>query len=177
MERWAEAAYQGELSPGATTQLAAVPSTDPTYTRARTLLYLDAKARGDEAMRDAHLAAMLLVPENKYNPVLLVEKALIAVDKQDWQTALKSSQTAEQHWARLPSELVFTRKAMIYEIEAVSNTGLFYESSGENQDLLLQAIRGWERYKTHVNSKNRNDLVARADENLNKLYEIQRRLE
>jgi hypothetical protein len=177
IDRWAEAAYKGELSPGAVQQLASIPSTDPGYTRARTLLYLDAKAREDISTRDAHLAAMMTLPENRYNPVLLVEKALIAVDKQDWQTALKSSQTAEQHWARLPSELVFTRKAMIYEIEAVSNTGLFYASAGEDQDRLLQAIRGWQRYETHVRTKGRNDLVARAEENLNKLYEIQRRLE
>jgi hypothetical protein len=177
IDRWAEAAYEGELSPGAIQQLAAVPASDPGYTRARTLLYLDAKARGDVATRDAHLAAMLMLPENKFNPVLHVEKALIAVDKQDWQTALKSSQTAEQYWARLPSELVFTRKAMIYEIEAVSNTGLFYASAGEDQDRLQQAIRGWQRYETHVRTKGRNDLVARAEENLNKLYEIQRRLE
>ena len=47
--------------------------------------------------------AMMALPENRYNPTLLVEAAQIAVEKQDWLTALTDSQTAERHWARLPA--------------------------------------------------------------------------
>lgn len=177
LDRWSESAFEGELSPSALTQLAEVPKTDPGFTRARTLMYLDAKARGDDTTRDQHLAAMMALPENRYNPILLVETAQIAIDHKEWQQALRAAQTAEQHWARIPSELVFSRKAMIYEIEALAQTGMFYGSDSEDRDRLAQAIRGWERYRSHVQTKARADLLTRADEHLEQLNEIQRRLE
>lgn len=177
LDRWSESAFEGELSASARTRLTEVPKTDPAFTRARTLLYLDAKAKGEDQSRDEHLAAMMALPENRYNPILLVETAQIAIDKKDWQQALKAAQTAEQHWARIPSNLVFSRKAMIYEIQALAHTGMFYGSDSEDRDRLALAIRGWERYRSHVETKARTDLVARADEHLAQLNEIQRRLE
>ncbi|MEZ4238144.1 MAG: protein kinase [Myxococcota bacterium] len=177
IDQWSDDAFAGHLSPAAKSTLSEVPAADPAYTRARTLLYLDAKVRGARAERDGHLMAMMALPENKYNPVLLVESAQVAIEKEDWLGALKDAQTAEQHWARLPSDLVFSRKAMIYEIQAVAQTGLFYSSNGDNKDRLYQAIRNWERYRAHAETKNRTDLISRADERLEHLHEIQRRLE
>jgi hypothetical protein len=66
---------------------------------------------------------------------------------------------------------------MIYEIEALAQTGMFYESDGEDLEMLDHAIRAWDRYRAHAQTKSRQDLLARADEKLAALHEIQRRLE
>lgn len=177
LDRWSKDAFEGSLSPSAASQLTELGATDPAFTRARTLLYLDAKARGDGKLRDSYLQSMMALPENRYNPVLLVEAAQVSIEKRNYDQALKEAKAAEQHWARLPSDLLFSRKAMIYEIEALAQTGLFYDSDGEDLERLSQAIRSWDRYRAHVQTKSRQDLLARADEHLTALREIQKRVE
>jgi len=177
LDRWSKDAFQGQLSPAAVQRLSDLPTSDPAFTRAHTLLFLDAKSRGDTKARDQNLAAMMTLPENTYNPVLLVESAQIAIDRKQWDAALKQAKTAEQHWARLPSDLVFGRKAMIYEIEALAETGLYYDSDGADKEHLEQAIRNWDRYREHVQTKSRQDLLTHADQQLAELHEIQKRVE
>ena len=116
-------------------------------------------------------------PENEYRPEFLVEEAELAIRSGNFSSALEKANLAERYWQRLPSELIFSRKAMIFEIAASAHTGLFYDSDGQQMDALDNAIRGWEKYKRHVESKSRNDLMARADRQLDKLYDMQQRLE
>ncbi len=177
LEAASAAAFSGSLDPEVGARLSEVPGEDPGFTRARTLLFLDAKARNDTGARDAHLAALMAIPANRYNPALLVEEAAVAMGREDWSKAIERAALAERHWARLPPDLIFSRKAMMFEIQAQAATGSFYESEGDNLDSLNQAIRGWEKYRHHVGTKSRSELVTRADEHLDRLYEIQRRLE
>ena len=72
------------------------------------------------------------VPENQRNPALLVERAQLAVHRKAYDAALTDANLAERHWARLPPKLIFSRKAMIYETQAASWQGKFYESGGED---------------------------------------------
>lgn len=177
LDRLAAPAFAGSLSGTDRSSLGSVPTDDPLFTRAYTLLYLDAKARGDVTDRDRNLASLMALPENQYNPALLVEEAWVAMGRRDWSTALARSERAERHWARLPSELIFSRKAMIYEIQAKAHLGSFYASEGDDATELDQAIKGWQRYKRHAETQARSDLMATADQQLSRLYDIQRRLE
>lgn len=174
---YSDRAFRGALEGTEREALGALPPSDPDFTRAQKLLYQDAKARRDHGARGAALAALMSQPSNHYDPVLLIEQAQLAIDARDYARALERAKLAERHWARLPSNLIFTRKAMIYEISASANTGLYYASEGDDADALHHAIRGWEQYRRHAETKTRQDMVARADLNLEKLYEIQRRVE
>ncbi|MBN2800009.1 MAG: hypothetical protein JXX28_12755, partial [Deltaproteobacteria bacterium] len=170
-------AYRGALTDADRQALAQVPAGDPARTQVLVLLYQDAKARGDQRARAAFIADALAMPENQYNPQLLVESAAVKMAAKDYAGALEQANIAERYWARLPSDSIFSRKAMIYEIQASAEQGIFYRSEGEDTEALHEAIRGWEKYLRHVNSKSRRDLAAKADEQLAKLYDMQRRLE
>jgi eukaryotic-like serine/threonine-protein kinase len=174
---YAERSYQGELTDADREILSDVSPADPDYTRSVTLLYQDARARGDLAGRRTHLSAIMALPENEYRPEFLVEEAELAIRDGQFGAALEKATLAERHWQRLPSELIFTRKAMIFEIAASAYTGLYYTSDGQQMDALDNAIRGWEKYRRHVDAKSRDDLTARADRQLDKLYDMQRRME
>ncbi len=177
LDGMASPAFRGALTANDRAALSDVPDDDPLFTRAHTLLYLDAKARGDSAARDQHLASLMSLPENQYNPALLVEEAWVAMGRRDWSSALARSDRAERHWARLPSGLIFSRKAMIYEIQAKAHLGSFYASEGDDASELDHAIKGWQKYKRHAETQARSDLMATADQQLARLYDIQRRLE
>ena len=177
LQRMSRAAFEGQLSESDRQRLEAIPDRDPSFTQMRTLLYLDAKARDDVDVQRDHLARLMARPENKYNPVLLVEGALDAAGREDWDQALAQARQAELHWARLPSDLVFSRKALIYEIKAVAHTGRFYASEGESLNDLNRAIREWQNFRRHVNAGDRPDLVDRADKQIKRLTDIQGRLE
>jgi hypothetical protein len=174
---YAERSFQGELTAADREVLGDVSTADPDYTRSLSLLYQDARARGDLAGRRTYLAAIMALPENEYRPEFLVEEAELAIRGRQYTVALEKATLAERHWQRLPSDLIFTRKAMIFEIAASAYTGLFYDSDGQQMDALDNAIRGWEKYRRHVDAKSRDDLSARADRQLDKLYGMQRRLE
>lgn len=177
LERMSATAFDGRLSKSDAKRLAEVPTSDLLFTRARTLLYLDAKARGAADEQRGHLALLMSLPENKYNPVLLVEQGRDAIGRKDWSKALRAAEMAERHWARLPSDLVFTRKALIYEIQALGNTGQFYGSEGADTNALMGAIRGWEKYRRHASQAGRSDLTDRADDEIARLEGIQERLQ
>ena len=170
-------AFGGGLSGTDRERLSTLGADDPLYTRGYTLLYLDAKARGDRGGQAGYLATMMALPENQYNPALLVEEAHAAMVANDWSRALDRAQLAERHWARLPSDLIFTRKALIYEIVAKAHLGRFYASEGEDAMELYKAISGWEKYRRHAEAGSRSDLVANANQQLDELYDIKRRLE
>jgi serine/threonine protein kinase len=177
LDQLATVARSGALAPDDRAALEATNTKDGNYTRAYVLLYEDAKARGDTGARIRYLQSLMTQEENRYNPVLLTEEGELAVRTKDWKTALSKAELAERHWARLPSDLVFSRKVMIYEIQASAHEGLFNASSGEDLDSLQRSIRDWERYKRHAETRSRGDLVEKADAQLNKLYAIQARLE
>lgn len=178
LDTWSSDAHAGKLDEVRRTALAAVPpSPAHTYTRARALLYADARARGDLDGRARHLEALMRIPENRYRPEWAVEQADLAIHRRDWQTALDHATFAERHWARLPSDLIFTRMASTYEILASAHMGLFYASDGTDLPHLEAALRAWERYRRHVSAGRRGDLVSKADQQLAKLQDVQRLLE
>jgi hypothetical protein len=177
IDELADKARSGALSAADRLTLEMVDRSNVSYTRAQTMLYEDAKARGDGRAQRKHLESILGHPENRYNPVFLAEGAHLDIEDRKFDRALQRAETAERHWARLPSDLVFSRKAMIYEAQAAAWQGLFYSSGGEDRNALQRSILAWERYQRHVGVKNRTDMAQVADEQLAKLYDARRRLE
>lgn len=177
MATYAQKARDGGLSDGDKRALDELPSDDPDYARAKILVYEDAKARGDDGDKRRALKAAMAVPENQYNPALLAEEAALAIADGEYEVAIARADLAERHWQRLPSDLIFTRKAMIYEAQAAGWQGVFYQSGGDDFDALQNAIRCWQKYQRHVETRSRGELARKADEQLAKLYDMQRRLE
>src|SRR5690606_19756262 len=124
-----------------------------------------------------HLDALMRVPENRYRPEWAVEQADLAVRRRDWQAAIDRATFAERHWARLPSDLIFSRMASTHELLPSAHMGLFYPSDGVDLPHLDAALRAWERYRRHVAAGHRDDLVAKADQQLARLQDVQRHLE
>lgn len=176
IEQYAEPARKGKLDGAGISELEAIGTSDPQYNRSRALLLMNAQRKGDDKGQRKYLDQLMLLPENQYNPVYLTDYARWYVNHGDYDRALEKAQLAERHWARLPSELVFSKKAEIYEIEAAAWQGKFYTSDGD-LDLLQNAIKNWQRYRSHVTTKQRQDLAQRADTQLAKLEDIRQRLE
>ncbi|MSQ03613.1 MAG: serine/threonine protein kinase [Myxococcales bacterium] len=176
LDIYVDAAKKGRLSSTDVAVLRGTPSTDAEYSRSRALLMLDAQKRGDDKKAHAYLDDLMVLPENHYNPVFLADYARWYANRGEYDRALEKAQKAERYWARIPSELVYTKKAEIYEIEAASWQGKFYKS-GEDLDLLESAVRGWERYKAHVGTRERADLTKKADTALAQLADIRARLQ
>ncbi|NCG21733.1 MAG: protein kinase, partial [Rhodobacterales bacterium] len=177
LSQYAQRALTGLLTDSDRTLLEEVTTTDQDFTRAQLLLYQNAKATSSVSERERHMAAILEQPENHYRPEYLVEAAQLSLAKKDYRGALASAELAERHWARLPSDLIFTRKAAIYELEAAAHTGLFYGSDGEQTEQLNSALRDWARYRQHVKTKHRSDLIEHADTQIAKLQDIQERMQ
>lgn len=176
LERYASLAERGALGRTEMMALESVGLEDSNYTRTRALLLMDAQRRGDASASQRYLDQLMRKPENRYNPIYLTDAARLKVNRGDYKGALEEASLAERHWARLPSDLIFLKKAEIYEIQAAAYQGLFYASE-DDMDLLLKSIRSWERYRDHVNSRARSDMASRAERELTKLEDIRRRLE
>ncbi|MFZ5475507.1 MAG: hypothetical protein ACOZNI_01925, partial [Myxococcota bacterium] len=176
LEQYADPAKKGKLDSVGISVLEMVDVGDPQYTRSRALLLMNAQRKGDDKATKRFLDQIMLLPENQYNPVFLTDLARWHANHGDYERALEKANLAERYWARIPPELVFTKKAEIYEIQAASWQGRFYKSD-EDQDMLVQAIKHWERYRQHVSTKSRADLQKRADVELAKLNDIRERLQ
>jgi uncharacterized protein HemY len=152
---------------------------DPAFTRAYTILAADAQARGDTVAAERYLERLMTLVENRFSPVLLSELARLQVNRRRYASALRNANTAEQHWARIPSSVMFERKSEIYEVQAAATQGLLYESDDEREqlELLDEALQRWTRYREHADAGARTDLVARADAQIDKLRAIRSRLE
>jgi serine/threonine protein kinase len=170
-------AHQGMLTDMDIDRLQALPGDAEDYTQAQALLYEDARARQDGRARRLYLDNILALPENQYRPEYLVEDALLALNAGQYSTALSQAQLAERHWARLPSNLVFSRRAAIFEVQAEARTGLFYLSEGDDIEQLDQAIRDWGKYRRHVGTRGRTELMGKADQAIVHLNEMRTRLE
>ena len=176
LDKYAGTSASGKLTASDILALETVEATDPSYTRARALLLMDAERKKNAPATRQYLDQIMAVPENRYNPIYLTENARYYVNQGQYELALRDARKAEQYWARLPSDLVFAKKAEIYEIQAAAAQGLFYRS-GDDVQLLEQAITGWERYRDHVATRGRTDLSARADKELAKLEDFRARLQ
>jgi hypothetical protein len=176
LERYSAQASTGSLGSSDIMVIEMVQPEDAAFTRSRLMLVMNAKAKGDAAGVKRYLDELSMRPENQYNPVVLAEYARYYVNRKDYQRALDKAVLAERHWARLPPELVFTKKAEIFEVEAASYQGLFYHSE-DNLDLLEKSIRQWQKYREHVMTESRTDLQARANREIEKLENIRERLQ
>ena len=172
---YSDAASGGKLGSSDIMVLEMVQPGDPAFTRSRMLLVMNAKTKGDDSGLKRYLDDLMSRPENQYNPLVLVEYGRYYVNRGDYQRALDKATLAERHWARIPPELIFLKKTEIYEIEAAAYQGLFYQSEN-NTELLEKAIKGWQKYRDHVKTKARADLLGRADKEISKLETIQARL-
>ena len=137
---------------------------------------MNAQRKNDDGAVKRYLDDLMAVPENRYSPVYLTDQARWLANHKEFTKAIEQAQLAERYWARLPPELVFTKKAEIYEIEAAAWQGQFYQS-GTDVELLDRAIRNWERYRDHVATRSRSDLEKRADEQIAKLNGIREKIQ
>jgi hypothetical protein len=176
LEEFVDPARKGKLDSDAVTRLSAVTTTDPQYTRSRALLLVDAQKRKDDTAVRKYLDQLMVLPENQYNPVFLADLARWHANHGDYARAIETADKAERYWARLPSELVFSKKAEIYEIQAAATQGRFYKSK-DDLELLERASSAWQKYRGHVATRDRTDLVKRADDELAKLADIKERLQ
>jgi serine/threonine protein kinase len=175
MDGMKPSARDGALTSADVIALEGVTATDPAYTRSRALLLMNAQKGNDSKAVKRYLDDLMRLPENRYDPVFLTELARYYVDAGKYQQAVDTAKTAEQHWARLPSELVFSKKAEMYEIQARGYTGIFFQS--QSVDALDLAIRSWEKYREHVATRSSEDLVAMADKELTKLRTYRERMQ
>ena len=154
--------------------LETIGTDDDSYTQSRALLLMNAE-QGRKA-RDVkkYLDQLFILDENRYNPVFLSKRARWFANNGKYDRALADAQKAEQHWARIPPNLVFPTKTEIFEVQASSLQGLFYKSE-DDVDLLDKAIRGWKKYKRHVDSR-RSDLGDHAEAQIRKLDYARSRL-
>jgi len=176
LERYSAQAATGSLGSSDIMVIEMVQPEDAAFTRSRLMLVMNAKAKSDAPGVKRYLDELSMRPENQYNPVVLAEYSRYYVNKKDYQRALDKAVLAERHWARLPPELVFAKKAEIFEVEAASYQGLFYKSE-DNVDLLEKSIRQWKKYREHVMTESRTDLQARANREIEKLENIRERLQ
>ena len=170
-------AQAGQLRTEERSALSQTPKESVEFSQAFTVLYADAKAREKLTEQRMYLEALMTLPENHRNPALLVERAQLAIQRGAYDAALKDANLADRHWARLPSKMLFSRRAMIYETQAASWQGKFYRSGGGDLMACHRAIQSWERYRTHVKSRRRPDLLNTADEQIRKLKDAKKRLE
>lgn len=171
LDPYTSSARNGRLTSDAVATLEAIQKDDANYTRSRALLLMNAQQKNDEAGAKRYLDQLMLLPENQYNPVFLSDMARWYVNHGDYSSALAKAQLAERYWARLPSELVFSRKAEIYEVEAASWQGRFYQDPAK-MEYLDNAIRAWQRYQEHVANSSRVDLQKRAADAIANLQSI-----
>lgn len=176
LDQYVDAAKKGKLQSTDVAVLELIDTNAPDYTRSRALLLMNAQRRNDDRSTRRYLDQLMVLPENQYNPVYLVDFARWHVNQGEYDKALEKAGLADRHWARLPSELVFSKRAEIYEIQAAAYQGKFYKSD-EDQDLLANAIEGWERYRRHVSTKARTDLQQRADAEIARLQDIKEKLQ
>lgn len=177
LDALASKARSGRLSAADRLTLEMTESSDASYTRANSLLYQDAKARSDGQAQRKYMDALLSYPGNNYDPRYLAEASHLDIQDKRWDRALARATKAERHWGRLPTELVFSRKSMIYEAQAAAWQGKFYQSGGSDLAALGNAIAAWEKYQRHAATRSRSDLSRIADSQLAKLYDARRRLE
>lgn len=171
-----ESARSGRLGVGDVTTLEEVTPDESAYSRSRAILLMNAQTKGDDNAARRYLDELMAQPENQYNPVFLSDLARWYVNHGDYDRALTRAQTAERYWARLPSELVFAKKAEIYEVQAAAWQGRFYRSP-EQLEYLDNAIRTWERYEAHVATRARTDLQTRARNEIARLQSLREKLQ
>ncbi|MDP2311861.1 MAG: hypothetical protein Q8P41_03085 [Pseudomonadota bacterium] len=176
LDQYVDSAKKGKLASTDTTVLEMVDISEPSYTRARALLLMNAQRKGDDKATRKYLDQIMLLPENQYNPVYLTDYARWHVNHAEYDKALEKATLAERYWARIAPELVFSKKAEIFEIQAAAYQGRFYKSD-EDLELLSSAIKGWEKYRQHVSTKSRTDLQKRADAELARLQDIREKLQ
>ncbi len=176
VDSYASDAARGGLAGTDVTYLEMVDTEDPSYTRSRALPLMDAEQKGDARKVKSYLDQLMQLPENRYSPVYLSKQARHYANRKDYQTAYDKAVQAERYWARIPSDLVFSTKSEIYEVQAASLQGLFYKSE-DDLDLCDRAVRAWTRYLNHASTKGRSDMAGKAETQIAKLEDARQRLE
>ncbi len=169
------AAERGQLARADRLRLEGVDRGAADYSRSRALLVMDAQRRDDAKAEGRYLQELMIVPENRYNPVFLSDLARWQVNEGRYDAARSSAREAEQQWARIPSAIMFAKKAEIYRAQAAAAQGLFNESGGDVARL-DEAIDAWRRYEAHVAARSRDDLAVTARDAVASLEDIRERL-
>ena len=175
IEMYVDAAHAGDLGPVDVRSLEAIGQDDESYTQSRALLLINAEGTNSARSVKLYLDQLFQLDENRYNPVFLSKSARWSVNNGNYSRASADARRAEQHWARIPPSLVFETKTEIFEVQAAALQGLFYESE-DDLELLDKALRGWNKYTLHVQSR-RADLVEHASEQIRSLEYARSRLE
>jgi hypothetical protein len=172
---YVDAAHAGDLGPADVRRLEAIGQDDESYTQSRALLLINAESNNNARNVKLYLDQLFQMDANRYNPVFLSKSARWSVNNGHYTRASAEAQRAEQHWARIPPSLVFETKTEIFEVQAAALQGLFYESE-DDLELLDKALRGWNKYIRHVQSR-RSDLVEHASAQIRTLEYARSRLE
>jgi hypothetical protein len=177
IDRLGRTAAKGKLSPSEVMELETIGRADDRFTRSRTILAMDARQKRSTSGEKRYLDELLSLPENKYNPLVLIDVARFDLNAKQYGRALERATLAERHWQRIPPELMADKKAQIYELEAKASKGLMHTAADEarQRELCLQAIRYWQRYAQQV--AGRADLVELANRELAALEDIRKRLD
>ncbi|MBL8614205.1 MAG: protein kinase [Deltaproteobacteria bacterium] len=177
IDRLGRSAAKGKLSPSEVMELETIGRSDERFTRSRTILAMDARQKRSTSGEKRYLDELLSLPENKYNPLVLIDVARFDLNAKQYGRALERASLAERHWQRIPPELMADKKAQIYELEAKASKGLMHTAADEarQRELCQQAIRYWQRYAQQV--AGRADLVEVANRELASLEDIRKRLD
>jgi len=170
-----DAAHAGDLGPADVRTLEAIGRDDESYTQSRALLLINSESNNNARNVKLYLDQLFQLDENRYNPVFLSKSARWSVNNGHYSRANSEARRAEQHWARIPPSLVFETKTEIFEVQAAALQGLFYESE-DDLELLEKALRGWNKYIVHVQSR-RSDLVEHANTQIRSLEYARSRLQ
>jgi hypothetical protein len=177
LDRLSRSAAKGALGPSDIMALETVGARDEDFTRSRTLLATDARKKRNPKAEKRYLDELLSLPENAYNPAVLIDMGRYELNHKSYAKALERANMAERHWQRLPPEVIAERKAQIYELQAKASRGLLNNTDDEarQRELVEQSLRFWRRYAQQVNSDT--SLVEKANAEIASLEDIRRRLE
>jgi len=136
-----------------------------------------ASAFETRAAEKRYLDELLSLPENAYNPAVLIDVGRYELNHKQYGKALERANLAERHWQRLPPEVIAERKAQIYELQARSSRGLLNNTDDEarQRELVDQCVRYWRRYAQQVSADAASTEKANAE--IAALEDIRRRLE
>jgi hypothetical protein len=144
-----------------------VPEDNSEYTKALTILLIDAQTRKNEAEIDSILKRVFRISSSQKDPVMLLAKAHHLVNMQDFGEALTYALQAKEFWNKTPEETRDILRLEHLEVLATAEMGQFYSAPTKEQYMV--AIQLWESCLEMAREKEDPETIERAEETLNKL--------